>query len=224
MSDEEHPLVQAIKEAAYSDLNHLAQHYAQTEGLENCIPIMQPDNVRQTIRLALEKISEICVSVMESLYEDKEGEVPDTKTIRKLRPSVRLRDDVVNLMASNIRRIELEISTYESRFQQFLRSYDQHSESSNSQAYGAGTIGGIVGGLLGGPIGALIGGAAAGAWSGHSSGENLQSEGHNLCSAFCKLIESAESYLETVAEKALDAVVNYSDQLDAAAQNNRLDN
>ena len=48
MSDEDHPLVHAMKEAA-GDLSHLAQHYAQTEGLDNCIPIMQPDNITQTI-------------------------------------------------------------------------------------------------------------------------------------------------------------------------------
>lgn len=216
-AEEEEPLVSAIRQAAFGDLNHLWQLYQQTDGLENCLPIMEPDNLKSSIRSALDNLSQVCVSLIESIYEEAEKKVADPKTIRALRPSVRLQGELMQMMSCNIRRIELQISTYEQRFNRFLTTFQDTSDSAENNAYGAGAVGGVVGALILGPVGALLGGAAGGALSGHAANSNLQSEGTCLCQAFNEIISGTNDFLEEVAKKAIEAIVAYGTNLEAKA-------
>lgn len=211
--DQESPIIIAIRDAAYSDLYHLSDLYERTEDIDNCLPLMQPDNFRQIVLNAAQQLSEICLEVIEEIYEDCAEEFPNAQ-ISNLRPSFRQKADLKKVIVGNMATFEREINHYESCYKSFIERVENYEEQLDNNAYGAGAIGGVVGSVLLGPIGAVIGGMAAGAFIGNSVENEMQEYIQKLCNHFAEVFDKVNDKLQDMAERSFDFIINYNEQLE----------
>lgn len=211
--DQESPLIAAIRDAAYSNLNHLANLYRRTEDIGDCLPLMQPDSFRQIVANAVQELSEICLEAIEEIYEDFIQENSSAQT-SSLRPSFRMMADLKKAIVGNTATLEREINHYESCYESFIERAGNYEEQSSSSAHNAATMGGVVGGVLFGPIGAILGGMAAGALADGSAEDELQEHIQKLCNHFSDVFDKVNEHLEGMAERSLNLIVTYNEQLE----------
>jgi hypothetical protein len=67
---QESPLTLIIREAVYSDIMHVAKLFDCTDTLDESLPVMNPDNFRQIIVNAEQRLSEICFQCIEEIYQE----------------------------------------------------------------------------------------------------------------------------------------------------------
>lgn len=210
---QESPLVTSIREAAYSEIDHIFDLYARTEDISDCLPLMHPDSLRQIVINAGQKLSEVCLEACEEIYEEFIEENPSTQ-VSTLRPSFRMMKNVKHSILGNTAFLESEINHYQSCYELFIQEVGEYEEKYSDNAHNAETMGSIIGAVLFGKIGELVGGMAAGAIAGGLPENELDDEIQELCANFSEIVSKVEDHLQDMAERSIQLIISYSERLE----------
>jgi hypothetical protein len=219
MPDEPDPLMQAIQNAAYGELNHLTHLYQTTEGLENCLHLMTAENLRNIIRGAAHALAELAIEVADYAYNDEAQKTSDHRALASLRPSMTLFSQLQNRLLGGSPQLDRSLNHYDAIYDGFVQHFQSNEDNSEGKAYGAGVVGGIIGSFLG-PIGALVGGAVGGMASAHMGSSEVQTRADTLCSEFARAVEASNAYLEHMASMTIDFIQQYWADLEALTGTN----
>jgi hypothetical protein len=206
---QESPLVIAIREAAYSDISHLAKLFECADTLSDYLPLMQPDNFRQIVINAEQQLSEICFQCMEEIYEGYISENPSL-IVSNLRPSFRMIAEVRNIINANNNVIQREISQYECRYQLFINLIQKYEDQLNNTAY----TGGVVGAALFGSLGAVLGNIAGGAIAREAAQEQLEERSQKLSTHFVETLQRTNSFLEEMEDSTFHLIAGYAKSIE----------
>lgn len=212
MNNSESSLDVVIQEASFSELNHLIDLYQRTENIVDCLPLMQPSTLRQIVINAADELSGTTLGIIDNIYEDFIEENPNI-SVSNFRPTLRMEEQIKDMIFGNTQFLEREINHYESRYESVVNQMQSIDSEVENNSYYAGMAGGVIGAALLGPLGAVAGGMAAGWFVGDSAGNNLQEEIGKLCEHFGDVIEKVNSHLEDMANRSIDLMVQYNNQL-----------
>lgn len=215
-NDQESPIVTAIQEAAYAEINHLVSQYSQTDNIEDCLPLMEPSHLRHIVVNAMQRLTEVCLEVMEELYEDAIQE-HFTPELASLHPSFRMMSNLKTLILGKTTQLEHDIDDYESSFHAFLEKANGYDDEFTSNAQTAGEVGELFGSFLG-SWGAVLGSMAAGALAGAVTDDDFQDYVQSLCNQFTEAVDKVNDQLQKMAERSLDCVIGYNQQLEKFAE------
>jgi methyl-accepting chemotaxis protein len=215
-NDQESPLITAIQEAAYAEINHLLSQYSQIDNIEDCLPIMEPDHLRQIVVNAMQRLVEVCLEVMEEIYQDA-IQHHFTPEIASFHPSFRMMSDLKTLILGRTTQLEHYIDDYASSFHTFLEKANTYGDEFSNNAQNAGEIGATLGSLLG-AWGEVLGSMAGGALAGAATSGEFQEYIQSLCNHFEETVDKVNDQLEKMAERSLDCVIGYNQQLEKFAE------
>ncbi|WP_224981202.1 hypothetical protein [Geomonas agri] len=198
-------LIDAVSEAAYSEFNQLVSMYQRTDGLENCIHLMQPNVIIEIVQNASNNLAELGVDVMNSMYEFYYDRL-DYQQKMNYQPSLKIQKGLHGSLLEGSDALQREIDHYGVVFNRSLERL-QHGSGANS--IGGAALGGVIGSIFG-PIGSVLGGLAGGALAGDAANNDLSQVAQQLCVEFGHVVESTNTFLETMANRMLETIRKYN--------------
>jgi hypothetical protein len=214
-NSQESPLTIAVREAVYSDILHLAKLFDCTSTLDECLPIMHPDNFYQIVTNAEQRLSEICFQCVEEIYEEycsgNKNYIPSN-----LRPSFRMISEIKSILSVNINALQREISQYEYRYNLLINSMHKHQTQYSDSAY----TGSLVGAALFGSWGAVFGNIAGGAIAQESALQDLSERSQKLSSHFLELLQNTNSFLTQMESSTFQLITGYVESIEESLSKN----
>lgn len=198
---------EVLANKAYGELNQLLSIYHNTEGLENCIHLMQPGNFSMIVVNASKNLSDLCFEIYEMMYEYYYNHM-DSDQAYNLRPSNKIHKALYEDLVSHCQSFEMDINHYEIIFSNLISQIE--SARSKAPSIGGAAIGGVVGSLFG-PVGTFIGSLAGSSMSSQISVEEINRLGSQLCNEFARITESTNNSLEFMANRIIGNINKFKE-------------
>lgn len=199
-------LYSTVHKLTYEDIDSLLDIYNKTEGLENCLHLMNPDNLYTVIENAVDKLAEAGMAIMTNIYKDNYNAMPETMKIEFM-PTAQMRNSLLNHLLGDRQWIEARINHYGIIYNSACKTFC--SGGSDTKTIGGAALGGFIGSVLG-PLGAVVGSIVGGAMCEGPTREELDSKSSSLCHEFSVVIDSTVSYLKSVQENMMEVIVKYN--------------